>query len=83
MDDLFAAVSLTAVAAFVIATGIVIIGIRMSEKGIGISTRNIKKAQGQAVNCGGINSRPFLCNYRIDWGYLRLHSQPKSIRTLI
>ncbi|AEH14015.1 membrane protein [Shewanella baltica] len=44
MDDLFAAVSLTAVAAFVIATGIVIIGIRMSEKGIGISTRNIKKA---------------------------------------
>jgi hypothetical protein len=44
MGDIFAAVDLTTVAAFIVATGILIIGIAMSEKGIGISKRNVKKA---------------------------------------
>lgn len=44
MADIFAAVDLTTVAAFIVATGIIIIGISMSEKGIGISKRNVRKA---------------------------------------
>ncbi|WP_259396889.1 hypothetical protein [Shewanella sp. SG41-3] len=44
MADIFAAVDLTTVAAFIVATGIIIIGIAMSEKGIGISKRNVRKA---------------------------------------
>jgi|LUMG01.1.fsa_nt_gb hypothetical protein len=44
MADIFAAVDLGAVAAFVGATGAIIITIAMAEKGIGIGKRNVKKA---------------------------------------
>lgn len=44
MADIFAAVDLSTVAAFVTATGVLIIGLSMGEKGIGIAKRNVKKA---------------------------------------
>lgn len=44
MDALFAAVDLGTVAAFVGATGLLIIGIKLAEKGIAIAKRNISKA---------------------------------------
>lgn len=44
MDAIFAAVDLSTVAAFVGATGVIIIGIVLAEKGISISKRNVKKA---------------------------------------
>ncbi len=44
MADIFAAVDLSTVAAFVTATGVLIIGLNMGEKGIGIAKRNVKKA---------------------------------------
>ncbi len=44
MDAIFAAVDLTGVAAFVGTAGLLIVGITLAEKGIGISKRNIKKA---------------------------------------
>lgn len=44
MADIFAAVDLSTVAAFIAATGAIIIGIAMGEKGITIGKRNIKKA---------------------------------------
>lgn len=44
MGDIFAAVDLTTVAAFVVATGIVIVGIRLAFKGITISNRAVDKA---------------------------------------
>lgn len=44
MAEIFAAVDLKAVATFVGATGVIILGITMAEKGIDISKRNAKKA---------------------------------------
>lgn len=44
MADIFAAVDLTAVGAFVVATGVIIIGIAMGEKGTRIAKRNVKSA---------------------------------------
>ncbi|WP_299791965.1 hypothetical protein [uncultured Shewanella sp.] len=44
MADIFAAVDLTAVAAFITATGVLIIGIAMAEKGIKIAKRNVRGA---------------------------------------
>jgi len=44
MADIFAAVDLTSVAAFIVGAGVVIVGIALSEKGINIGKRNIKKA---------------------------------------
>jgi len=44
MADIFAAVDIGGVAAFVVATGVLIIGIAMGEKGVGIGKRNIRKA---------------------------------------
>lgn len=44
MADIFAAIDLTTVAASVVAIGVVIIGITMAEKALGIGRRNLKKA---------------------------------------
>lgn len=44
MADIFAAVDLTSVAAFVVAAGLLIVGIKLGEKGIAIAKRNISKA---------------------------------------
>lgn len=44
MADIFAAVDLAAVATFIGATGVLIIGIVLAEKGIAIGKRNIRKA---------------------------------------
>lgn len=44
MADIFAAVDLATVLAFVGGIGVTIIGITMAEKGIGIGKRNIRKA---------------------------------------
>lgn len=44
MDTIFAAVDLTTVAAWVGATGVLIIGIAMAFKGIDLSKRGIRKA---------------------------------------
>ena len=44
MDAIFAAVDMTTVAAWVGGVGVLIIGISMAEKGIGIGKRNIRKA---------------------------------------
>jgi len=44
VDQVFSSVDLTTVAAFIIGTGTVIIGITLAEKGVIISKRNIKKA---------------------------------------
>ena len=44
MSEIFAAVDLSTVAAFVVATGVVIVGIRLAFKGISISNRAVNKA---------------------------------------
>lgn len=44
MADIFAAVDLSTVAAFVVATGVVIIGIAMAFKGIDLGKRGVRKA---------------------------------------
>lgn len=44
MGEIFAAVDLGTVAAFIAATGVIIIGIAMGEKGVTIGKRNVKKA---------------------------------------
>lgn len=44
MADIFAAVDLTTVAAFVGATGVLIIGIAMAFKGISLGKRAVNKA---------------------------------------
>lgn len=44
MADIFAAVDLSTVAAWVTATGVLIIGIRMAFKGIDLGNRGVKKA---------------------------------------
>lgn len=44
MAEILAAVDMKSVAAFIATVGVVIIGISMGEKGIGIGKRNIKKA---------------------------------------
>jgi hypothetical protein len=44
MAEIFAAVDLTTVAAFVGATGVIIIGITMAFKGIDLGKRGVKKA---------------------------------------
>lgn len=44
MADIFAAVDFSTVAAFVAATGVVIIGITMAFKGIDLGKRGVKKA---------------------------------------
>lgn len=44
MADIFAAVDLGTVATFVAGIGVLIVGITLAEKGIGISKRNVKKA---------------------------------------
>lgn len=44
MADIFAAVDLATVATFVVATGALIIGIALAEKGIAIGKRNVRKA---------------------------------------
>ena len=44
MADIFAAVDLATVATFVIATGVLIIGINMAFKGIGLGKRAVKSA---------------------------------------
>lgn len=44
MADIFAAVDLTTVGAFVVATGVLVIGIAMSFKGIDLGKRGVKKA---------------------------------------
>lgn len=43
IDDLFAAIDMTTVAAAVLALGILIIGVKMAEKGIQLAKRNISK----------------------------------------
>lgn len=43
IDDLFAAIDMTTVAAAVLALGILIIGVKMAEKGIALAKRNISK----------------------------------------
>jgi ABC-type sulfate transport system permease component len=44
MADIFAAVDLSTVAAFVAATGVVVIGIKMAFKGIDLGKRAVNKA---------------------------------------
>ena len=44
MADIFAAVDLSSVSAFVGATGVLIIGITMAFKGIDLGKRGVKKA---------------------------------------
>lgn len=44
MADIFAAVDLSTVAAFVVATGVLIVGLVLGEKGIDISKRNIRRS---------------------------------------
>jgi hypothetical protein len=44
MADIFAAVDLSTVAAFIIGAGVIIMAISLSEKGISIGKRNVKKA---------------------------------------
>jgi len=44
MADIFTAVDLTAVATWVTATGVLIIGITMAFKGIDLGKRGVKKA---------------------------------------
>jgi ABC-type sulfate transport system permease component len=44
MADIFAAVDLTSVTAFVVATGVLVIGIAMAFKGIDLGKRGVKKA---------------------------------------
>lgn len=44
MADIFAAVDLTSVAAFVTATGVLVVGIAMGFKGIDLSKRGVRKA---------------------------------------
>lgn len=44
MADIFAAVDLSTVAAFVAATGVIIIGITLGFKGIDLGKRGVKKA---------------------------------------
>jgi hypothetical protein len=44
MEAIFTAVDLTTVAAFVAATGILVIGITMAFKGIDLGKRGVKKA---------------------------------------
>lgn len=44
MADIFAAVDLTTVAAFVAATGVLVIGIAMAFKGIDLGKRAVRKA---------------------------------------
>ena len=44
MADIFAAVDLTTVVAFITGTGVVIIGIAMGEKGVKIAKRNVRGA---------------------------------------
>jgi hypothetical protein len=44
MAELFAAVDISTVLAFVVATGLIIVGISLAEKGVGISKRNVNKA---------------------------------------
>ena len=44
MADIFAAVDLSTVSAFVAATGVVIIGLTMAFKGIDLGKRGVKKA---------------------------------------
>ena len=43
INDLFAAIDMTTVAASVLALGILIIGVKMAEKGIQLAKRNISK----------------------------------------
>lgn len=44
MADIFAAVDLTAVSTAIVGFGVLIVGIALAEKGIGISKRNVRKA---------------------------------------
>mgnify|MGYP001773005241 CR=1 FL=1 len=44
MTEVFAAVDLTTVTAWVVATGVLIIGITMAFKGIDLGKRGVKKA---------------------------------------
>lgn len=44
MADIFAAVDLSTVAAFVAATGVIVIGINMAFKGITLGKRGVNKA---------------------------------------
>lgn len=44
MADIFAAVDLSSVSAFVVATGVLVIGITMAFKGIDLGKRGVKKA---------------------------------------
>lgn len=44
MSDIFAAVDLTTVGAFVVALGVAVIGIAMSFKGIDLGKRGVRKA---------------------------------------
>ena len=44
MADIFAAVDLTTVSAFVVATGVLVIGIAMAFKGIDLGKRGVRKA---------------------------------------
>lgn len=44
MADIFAAVDLTSVAAFAIATGVLVIGIAMAFKGTDLGKRAVRKA---------------------------------------
>lgn len=44
MADIFAAVDLATVSAFIVGVGVTVVGIALAEKGIGISKRNIRKA---------------------------------------
>lgn len=43
MADIFAAVDLSTVAAWVVATGVIVIGIRMAFKGIDLGKRGVNK----------------------------------------
>ena len=43
ITDLFAAIDMTTVAASVLALGVLIIGVKMAEKGIQLAKRNISK----------------------------------------
>lgn len=44
MADIFAAVDFTTVAAFVVVTGVAVIGIAMAFKGIDLGKRGVRKA---------------------------------------
>lgn len=44
MADIFAAVDMSTVTAFVVATGVIVVGIAMAFKGTGLSKRAVKQA---------------------------------------